>query len=177
MTEARHRVRLAQAARLAGVHRTTIFRAIQSGRLSVTTTHDGARRVDVAELERVFGTLRSDATQPLRTVAPQHPATSHSDASAADVVVVLRAQIQRLETDLERVRGDLERERSESHQWRERFYELSNKHTLLLTDQRPAAVRSRPGAASPRRTAKAKAPTEPTLSDVAGIVGRWLRGR
>jgi hypothetical protein len=46
---------LAEAARLCGRNRSTIHRAMQTGRLSYTKTAGGERRVEVAELERVFG--------------------------------------------------------------------------------------------------------------------------
>jgi hypothetical protein len=45
---------LSEAARIAGKNRTTIFRAMKSGRLSFTVNCAGERQVDVAELERVF---------------------------------------------------------------------------------------------------------------------------
>ena len=55
-------VGLSEAARITGRNRTTIFRAMKSGRLSFTTNGAGERQVDVAELERVFAA--TDAEQP-----------------------------------------------------------------------------------------------------------------
>ncbi|MBO0735240.1 MAG: hypothetical protein J2P48_01520 [Alphaproteobacteria bacterium] len=46
---------LAEAARLCGKNQSTIHRAMQAGRLSYTRDEAGERRIDVAELERVFG--------------------------------------------------------------------------------------------------------------------------
>ena len=46
---------LAEAARLTGKNASTTHRAMRSGRLSYTKGAAGERRVDVAELERVFG--------------------------------------------------------------------------------------------------------------------------
>jgi hypothetical protein len=54
-------VGLSEAARITGRNRTTIFRAMKSGRLSFTTNGAGERQVDVAELERVFAA--TDAEQ------------------------------------------------------------------------------------------------------------------
>jgi hypothetical protein len=50
---------LAEAARLAGKNQSTIHRAMKAGRLSYTRDEAGERRIDVAELERVFGVLKT----------------------------------------------------------------------------------------------------------------------
>jgi hypothetical protein len=46
---------LAEAARMTGRNPSTIHRALKAGRLSYTKDAAGERRIDVAELERVFG--------------------------------------------------------------------------------------------------------------------------
>lgn len=48
---------IAAAARAVGTSRTSIQRAIKSGRLSATTNDLGERVIDLAELLRVFGPL------------------------------------------------------------------------------------------------------------------------
>jgi hypothetical protein len=45
---------IAEAARMAGVAQSTVHRAMQTGRLSYTTDSTGKRRIDIAELQRVF---------------------------------------------------------------------------------------------------------------------------
>lgn len=45
---------LAEAARITGKNRSTIFRAMKTGRLSFSIDDAGERRIDMAELERVF---------------------------------------------------------------------------------------------------------------------------
>ena len=52
-------VGLTEAAWLTGQNRSTIHRAMQTGRLRYTKTEDGERRIEVADLERVFGIKRS----------------------------------------------------------------------------------------------------------------------
>jgi hypothetical protein len=49
-------VGLHEASRLVGRNRSTLHRAMKDGRLSYTRGETGERRIDVAELERVFGT-------------------------------------------------------------------------------------------------------------------------
>ena len=74
------------AARAIGVNRSTITRALKSGRLSATTNDAGERCIDTAELLRVFGTLKADAR------ADAHPLPTH--AIGADALVdVLQEQL------------------------------------------------------------------------------------
>ena len=49
---------ISAAARTAGVSRTTIQKAIKTGRLSVTTNAAGNRVIDLSELLRVYGPLQ-----------------------------------------------------------------------------------------------------------------------
>jgi len=51
---------IAAAARAVGTSRTSIQRAIKSGRLSATTNDLGERVIDLAELLRVFGPLKGN---------------------------------------------------------------------------------------------------------------------
>ena len=48
-------VGLSKAAKLTGRNQTTIHRAMKTGRLCYTADETGARRIDTAELDRVFG--------------------------------------------------------------------------------------------------------------------------
>lgn len=86
-------VGLSEAAKLAGKNRTTVFRAMKTGRLSFTVNDAGERRVDIAELQRVF------------------PATvAHNGESNMPHAAVLQAQNALLERQialLERVNDDL----------------------------------------------------------------------
>ena len=50
---------ISAAARAAGVSRTTLQRAIKSGRLSTTTDAAGGRCIDLSELLRAFGPLQA----------------------------------------------------------------------------------------------------------------------
>ena len=56
-------VGLTEAARLTGKDASTITRACQAGRLSFNKDETGQRMFEMAELERVFGKLRSPEEQ------------------------------------------------------------------------------------------------------------------
>ena len=59
---------IAQAARTAGVARSTIYDHLRAGKLSATRTPTGERRIDTSELARVYGavgpTTQSDVVSP-----------------------------------------------------------------------------------------------------------------
>jgi hypothetical protein len=113
-------VSLGQAAKLAGLGKTTLARAIKAGRLSATRRDDGGYQIDVSELERVYP-LRapSDATG-ATDAAPGsvvHLATGDATGGAlAGEIAALRAtaslmreQIADLREDRDRWRGIAER--------------------------------------------------------------------
>ena len=56
---------LTQAAKTVGIARSTLYRAIRNGRLSVISQPNGSKAIDTSELQRVFGPLQS-ATKPTR---------------------------------------------------------------------------------------------------------------
>lgn len=70
-------VGISEAARLAGVSRSTIHRSIKSGRLSATSKRGGGKSIDTSELERVFGALHIDAVATDATPPVATPELSH----------------------------------------------------------------------------------------------------
>jgi hypothetical protein len=76
-------ISLGQAARLAGVGKTTITRSIKAGKLSATRRDDGSYEIDVSELSRVYKirvetpdeTHETGLAVQHATVAPRPPET------------------------------------------------------------------------------------------------------
>lgn len=99
---------LTAASRAAGVNRSTIVRALKSGRLSATTNDAGERCIDTAELMRAFGALKSDAYADARA-APMH-ATGDAHPFAQDQPVLLEVLQEQLRQANEREREGRERE-------------------------------------------------------------------
>ena len=56
---------LTQAAKTASIARSTLYRAIRNGRISVVSQPNGNKGIDTSELQRVFGPLQS-TTKPAR---------------------------------------------------------------------------------------------------------------
>src|SRR4051794_7228828 len=110
---------LRDAAREAGVSKTTIIRAIRSGRLSAPRNDDGGYAIDPAELFRVYPReieAGEDQEDPNRT-APQDqdatrlgpPGTPERTAALEAEVQALKELVRRLDLDISR----LDRERQE----------------------------------------------------------------
>lgn len=78
---------LTAASRVAGVGRSTIVRALKSGRLSATTNEQGERVIDTSELARVFGPLK-DSGHPHEQVMD-----NHDIGQTSDMVSLLREQL------------------------------------------------------------------------------------
>lgn len=93
---------LTAASRAAGVGRSTIVRALKSGRLSTTTNEQGERVIDTSELVRVFGSLKG-AGYPSEQVVDSRGIDQNDD-----MVTLLREQ---LTAALEREKQTVERGR------------------------------------------------------------------
>lgn len=112
---------LSQAAKLTGKSKSTINRAIKSGKLSATRHDDGSYSIDPAELSRVFN-------------MEPHEGSKRSDAEPDGTRLLER--IEALETMLNREReisADLKEDRD---RWRQQA-------TSLLSDQRSTEPVSR----------------------------------
>ena len=59
-----------EAAKAAGIGRSTLYRYLNEGKLSATQLPKGGRGIDTAELERVFGPLEQTGTT--QDVPPEH---------------------------------------------------------------------------------------------------------
>ena len=109
---------LSQAAKLTGKSKSTINRAIKTGKLSATRHDDGSYSIDPAELSRVFN-------------MEPHEGSKRSDAEPDGTRLLER--LEALEAMLNREReisADLKEDRD---RWRQQA-------TALLTDQRPTTA-------------------------------------
>lgn len=91
-----------QAAEAYGVARSTIHRAVRSGRLSGSTRADGVQVIDLAELIRVYG-------EP-----PYPPAERNAEDNAADAQAqqALVEELQELRREVAALREELAQQRA-----------------------------------------------------------------
>ena len=93
-------VTIAQAARTAGVARSTIYSHLRSGKLSATRTPAGERRIDTSELTRVYGSVG--------------PTTQSNVVSPTSLdVALLQAKIEALEAQNRLLRDEVQAGREE----------------------------------------------------------------
>ena len=123
-------VTLGQAAKLTGLGKTTITRAIKSGRLSATRVDGGGYQIDPAELSRVYpfvapqeATGATAATGPAVRDATPDATLDAEIAGLREVAALLRDQLADVKQD-----RDAWRSQAEANQ-------------RLLTDQRDRSSR------------------------------------
>ena len=92
---------LSEAAKLTGRNQTTIHRAMKTGRLSFSLGESGERRIDTAELDRVFGINRPNG----EAMAP--PMQSH--VTPVHEIELLRAWLADREETIRDLRERLDR--------------------------------------------------------------------
>jgi excisionase family DNA binding protein len=97
-----------QAADTVGVSRSTIYRKVEEGILSLATMPDGAKGIDTSELIRVFGELKSKASDTPSDSSATVSTRSHATASNNHETTILKTQVELLRDQLEQAK---ERER------------------------------------------------------------------
>lgn len=154
---------LADAAKLARVNRSTLFRAIKAGRLSARRDDDGTYRVDASELARLYDlqhvTHKSiDALHENAQGLSATAKTAQGDTSAGELI---RFRIQTLEEQLAREREERERER---RQW------AQERDTILERERDTVAdLRKRLDRAEERVLALSPPPSQPPVP-VAAVI-------
>jgi len=104
---------LNEAARLSGRNRSTLHRAMNDGRLSYSLDDSGDRRIDVAELERVFGTrvARGNGAHPVERNTAQRGEIELLHQWLADRDETIRDLRQRLDAADQRLTSEIEERR------------------------------------------------------------------
>jgi hypothetical protein len=123
---------LQTAATACGVNRSTILRAVKSGRISATKDELGAWVLEPVEVHRIYPLVAVDGA---KAVALPDPAPSNS---AADVLVdELREVIACMRREHERALGDLRQDRDE---WRDQAKRLALGAPVQAPSPAPAAA-------------------------------------
>jgi hypothetical protein len=125
---------LRQASREAGISKSTLARAVASGRVSATRTDDGRLLFDPAELFRAYppgqNATESEPSQQPDDKAQSRPATV---AEGQDATALATA----LETEVRLLRERLAEMRQERDEWREQAKTLGSRPLLLAAPETP----------------------------------------
>jgi hypothetical protein len=187
-------VGVTEAARMTGRDPSTIFRALRKGRLSYSKDEAGNRRIDVAELQRVFpeailplvggidagnGAIRAPALA--RTEAP------HGEAEAWHQLVAAKDEALRdLRARVDAIEARLDASEAERRQLSERLHGLLTNRSNDMTGLRENSFATQefpPGEPKPLRDATVSEltqSTEPSASSGLAIPRppwwrRWFR--
>jgi len=102
-------ISLGQAAKLAGVGKTTLSRAIKAGKLSASRRDDGSYEIDPAELGRVYE-IKAETPETVSATRPvaHHttPTVTPDDAAIQTELTGARQLIELLKSQIEDLRGD-----------------------------------------------------------------------
>ena len=113
---------LNEAAKATGKSKTTIHRALKSGKVSAVKTDSGAYAIEPAELHRVFPSVPTERS--IRNDEEQ----SHNDSGT------LRIQLESVEKERDRERQQLQETIADLREDRDRWRQQA---TALLEDKRP----------------------------------------
>ena len=117
---------LGDAAKATGKNKTTLHRAIKSGKISANKADDGSYSIDPAELHRVF--------PPATVVTPATPLQGNESEQPGNTLETLRMQLEMLEKERERERALLQETIADLREDRDKWRQQA---TALLEDHRP----------------------------------------
>jgi len=117
---------LGDAAKATGKSKTTLHRAIKSGKISANKAVDGSYSIDPAELHRVF--------PPATIATPVTPLQRNEPEQSGNTLETLRIQLEMLEKERERERALLQETIADLREDRDKWRQQA---TALLEDHRP----------------------------------------
>lgn len=128
-------VSITEAATLANVSRTTLYNDMNTGKITFVSNGKNKKVIDVAELERVYGSLNiSDNKQTSSSVKIEQNFTKKGEDVAVPLVelAVLRERVETLEIERKRERTQFEERIEQLQETLNKSQENQNKTTLLL---------------------------------------------
>ncbi|HPD82281.1 MAG TPA: entry exclusion 1 domain-containing protein [Alphaproteobacteria bacterium] len=141
-----------RAAELTGKSKSTIQRAMNSGKLSYEMDANDRRIVDVSELERVFG-----LNSPSQSSSASNAATSVEDElkKAADMIEMerMKMKIKMLEDQLEQKEQNLEDMKAQRDQWQKQAQQvlITSQYSQKQAEEYKAELKNREEEARKRR--------------------------
>jgi excisionase family DNA binding protein len=122
---------LQEAADLARVNKSTLFRAIKSGKISASRDEHKQWRLDPAEVTRVYPVAVGNAEQ-------QHAMPRKRDRTD-ELVAQLREQLADLRREVERAHNDADHARNDAETWRNAFETERSQRLALAAPETPPA--------------------------------------
>jgi len=133
---------LGQAAKLAGVGKTTLTRAIRGGRLSAERRDDGSYRIDPAELARVYDVRVETPATVAATGDVAHRATGARDTDTTGETPARLAALDATVAGLQELVRRLDEQLAETRRERDAWREQTETTQRLLADRSSARAAS-----------------------------------
>lgn len=131
---------LNKAAKEAGVAKSTLLDALNTGRMSAEKNEKGHWEIDPSELFRVFSkTSSAERERPFPTPLENHQKTTQNSALEIEVKM-LREQIERMDSERDRERSQLTDQIEALKEQAERQSADHRQALAALTDQRERAA-------------------------------------
>ena len=127
---------LNKAAKEAGVAKSTLLEALNSGRMSADKNEKGHWQIDPSELFRVFPKSSSFDQEKPKTTPNKKPQKTTENSALEVEVKMLREQIERMDTERERERTQLTDQIEALREQAERQSADHRQALAALTDQR-----------------------------------------
>ena len=120
------KLNISQAARAAGVTRRTFYRHIESGKVTVEIGQDGNRLIDLSEMHRVYGALKSVDT-------PLHSDNGETGIQhdTGAVTPIFEDHIASLKAEVESLKHELDDKKEEG----KKLIEIIDRQTRMITYQ------------------------------------------
>lgn len=172
---------LADAAKKAGISRSSIYRLIDEGKLSATTDRRGKKVVELSELLRVFGSIQEETEEDKTKENKKHisgNARRISGKTGQDTLFSTVQELEHLRTQLqlkdmelrlkdkelelahERMQ-DLRQTTEQVNQEKNKLLNIIERQTLLLAAPKAPVARQKPAPAKQPTPAAKKAATPP----------------
>lgn len=156
-----------RAAVLTGKSKSTIQRAMNSGKLSFELDQNKRRVIDVSELERVFGIKQQSLQQPAEATVSAKPAiSSASDIEAAVEQERMKMQIKMLEQQLSTAEDRIEDLADQRDKWEKQASQvlITSQYSHKQAEDLRQQIKQREELARQRRLQNAKVQTAQTGS-------------
>lgn len=157
---------LQEAADLAGVNKTTLFRAIKSGKISASRDEHAQWRVDPAEVSRVYP-IAPGAAEQQRAMPRRRDRTD-------ELIAQLREQLAQMERALDRASNDADRCRNDAEAWRKAFEDEKTQRLALLQPPAARLVPAGAGVVPPGAPSGGMAPVHSAPAERRGLLRRLL---
>jgi len=141
---------VSRAARETGLSKSTISRAIKSGRISATRQHDGSYHIEPAELFRVYPRGVAHPPSDARHDAPRNP-YEEAPATSSNEVELLKLKLAMTEELLLQERENSKRQQETVQDLRKRLDAATDKVLALAQPMQPASSAPHDASRNPQK--------------------------